>query len=131
VVKIIHVYNDPDGESHIRDVELPVTERSTGGTDISRFAETVPATEMVLREVVHNNDKVEFHHPAARQFVVHLSGEAEIETSDGDVRRIRPGDILFAEDMVGRGHKFKPLGSSPRMTIFVRVPEGWRLPVSH
>jgi uncharacterized cupin superfamily protein len=36
--------------------------------------------------------------------VIVLSGEMEIETSAGDIRRFRPGDILLADDMTGSGH---------------------------
>jgi hypothetical protein len=33
-----------------------------------------------------------------------LSGEAEIETSDGSTRRFRQGDVFLADDTTGSGH---------------------------
>jgi hypothetical protein len=41
---------------------------------------------------------------------VYLSGEGEIEASDGEVRRLLPGMVLLAEDTTGRGHRVKHIG---------------------
>ena len=45
-------------------------------------------------------------HPApARQFVLLLKGELEVEAGDGERRRFNEGSIVFVEDTKGKGHK--------------------------
>ena len=44
------------------------------------------------------------YNPPRRNFFVTLSGELEIEASDGEVRRLGPGTVLLAEDLSGKGH---------------------------
>lgn len=39
-----------------------------------------------------------------RQFVIVLSGELEVEVSDGEKRRFGSGGICLVEDTAGRGH---------------------------
>ena len=48
-----------------------------------------------------------------------LSSAVGIEISDGTVRRIGPGDILIAEDLIGQGHVTREVGSEPCVSIFV------------
>jgi len=46
---------------------------------------------------------------------VYLSGEGEIEASDGEVRRLLPGMVLLAEDTIGRGHRVKLIGDGTEL----------------
>lgn len=60
-------------------------------------------------------------HPAPRrQYVMTLSGQGEIEIGDGTVRRFGPGDVMLAEDVTGRGHITRVVGSQPR--VYVTIP---------
>jgi len=51
--------------------------------------------------------------------VENLTGEVEIQTSDGDIRRFGPGSILLAEDLSGKGHISRGVGSAKRETLFI------------
>lgn len=44
------------------------------------------------------------HNAPQPYVVVVLTGEGEVATSDGDTRRFRPGDMLFCNDLSGKGH---------------------------
>ncbi len=58
-------------------------------------------------------------HPApARQFLALLSGEAEVETTDGEVRRLVPGDLVLLDDTTGKGHRTRNIGDG-YLTFFV------------
>jgi len=48
--------------------------------------------------------EVSWHNPPHRMLVIWLTGEVEFETSDGDIRRLAAGSVVFAEDTTGRGH---------------------------
>ncbi len=44
-------------------------------------------------------------HTAPQPYIVIvLSGEGDVVTSDGQSRRFRPGEMLFCNDLTGKGH---------------------------
>ncbi|MEI9963838.1 MAG: hypothetical protein WDM92_03230 [Caulobacteraceae bacterium] len=67
--------------------------------------------------------KVDWHVAPARQFVLNLTGELEAEVSDGQRRRIGPGELVYLEDVAGKGHVTRLLG--PVTCIFMRVADGF------
>lgn len=112
-MKITRLYTGPDNESHFEDIEIE--EKAVGHLFSS---ELVPAHGVMFRSAptTHNN----MYHPVPRrQFVVTLSGAAEIETGDGTVRRFGPGDVMLAEDLTGRGHITRVVSQEPRHYLFI------------
>jgi hypothetical protein len=62
-------------------------------------------------------------HPApARQFMVLLSGEMEIEASDGHKLNMMPGDILLLEDTWGKGHRSRNTSFEVSHFFVVQIP---------
>jgi hypothetical protein len=59
----------------------------------------------------------------ASMVAVYLSGEGEIEASDGEVRRILPGMVLLAEDTAGRGHRVRAVGDEPVTVVHIVLPD--------
>jgi len=55
--------------------------------------------------------------------VVTLAGEAEVEASDGEVRRIGPGFILLADDLTGKGHITRGAGTADRLSLFIPLAD--------
>jgi hypothetical protein len=51
-----------------------------------------------------------------------LDGEIEIETSLGEKRIFKGGNILLVEDTTGRGHKTRNLQPFKRKSIFITLP---------
>jgi hypothetical protein len=39
-----------------------------------------------------------------------LSGELEVEVSDGEIRRFGPGSVILVEDTSGKGHVSRVVG---------------------
>lgn len=66
---------------------------------------------------------IDWHNAPRRQFVVNLSGEVEIVTSDGDKRRFGPGSILLAEDLSGKGHTSRGIGDQERLSLFIPLAD--------
>lgn len=64
----------------------------------------------------------ELHPAPARQFLALLSGEVEMETTDGTVRRLGPGDLVLLEDTSGRGHVTRNVGGGYATFLVVPVP---------
>jgi hypothetical protein len=111
------IYAGPDGESHFEDVDITLRAQPGG----SEYSDLVPATGVIFRR--SPADQLLDWHPAPRrQFVVTLSGEAEVEASDGEVRRIGPGTIMLAEDTTGKGHITRGWGTAERISLFIPLP---------
>lgn len=117
-MKYTRVYTTPDGESHFEDREFTLA----GGTTGSELSDLVPATGIIFRRSPADQ-YVDWHPAPRKQFVITLSGEAELQTSDGEVRRIGPGSIVLVEDTTGKGHITRAVGGRERLSIFVPLPD--------
>lgn len=114
----LRIYAGPDGESHFEDVEVPL-QPGTASSDLSAL---IPVTGVIFRRS-RADQYVDFHHAPRRQFVITLSGEAEVEASDGEVRRIGPGTVMLAEDTTGKGHITRGVGTAERLSLFVPLAD--------
>lgn len=117
-MKYLRIYAAPDGESHFEDVEVPLAP----GSSSSDLSELIPAQGVIFRRS-SPDQFVDWHHAPRRQFVITLSGEAEVEASDGEVRRIGPGTVLLAEDLTGKGHITRGAGTAERFSLFVPLAD--------
>lgn len=104
MMQYVRVYADSDGESHFADVMVELTSTDYAPPAPAMWLSPRFAAEgvvLVRRAAGWHGD---WHGPPVRQLSVVLAGTPEIETSDGEVRRFRPGDVLLVEDTTGRGH---------------------------
>jgi uncharacterized cupin superfamily protein len=63
----------------------------------------------------------DWHNAPRRQWIITLSGQAEIGLGDGTVQRLGPGDVNMAEDLTGRGHTTRVVGNAPRVTATIHI----------
>ena len=54
--------------------------------------------------------------------MLYLSGQMEVETSDGEVRRFGPGSATLIEDTTGKGHRSRIVGGDEALLGVVRLP---------
>lgn len=113
---ITRIYSDTKGESHFEDFKLPLSEAG----EIGFLSEGIPAKEVVFRKVKPSYD-YDFHNAPQKQFIILLDGEIEIETSLGEKRTFKGGDILLMEDTQGKGHKTRNLQNIERNSIFIKI----------
>jgi hypothetical protein len=113
-MKVTRIYTGADNDSHFEEIDVDL--KLNGDTEAS---ELQPATGILFRRAPahHLND---FHPAPKRQYVITLSGQVEIETSDGTVKRFGPGDVMLADDTTGRGHITRVVGDQPR--VYVMIP---------
>lgn len=64
----------------------------------------------------------DWHPCPARQFLALMSGAVEMETTDGTVRRLGPGDLVLLEDTTGKGHTTRNIGEGYSTFLVVPVP---------
>lgn len=63
-----------------------------------------------------------YHKAPQRQLIFLTSGILELETSEGRRYVCRPGDLIFAEDLEGKGHITRSL-RDVRGFVHVAMPE--------
>jgi hypothetical protein len=108
-MQIVRIYTGADNQTHFQDLEPDAfatlaAKVGDGGIRVNQG----PATSFS-----------DFHTAPRRQYVVIMSGTMEIEIGDGTTRRLIPGDVLVAEDLTGKGHITRGVGTDPRVTLAV------------
>jgi hypothetical protein len=116
-VRVLHLYTGEDGRSHFTDREITATKSALGLT-----SGVFPASGVFVRDTTGGPQAVDFHPAPRRQLVFLLRGSVEYECGDGTSRRLDAGDVLFADDVTGEGHRARVL-ESPRLQVIVTVPE--------
>ena len=103
-MRFTRLYTGSDGKSHIEELSL---ESHPNLTELQATA------GIIFRswEVGGVND---WHTAPRRQYVIHLSGQGEVELEDGSIHRFGPGDVTLAEDLTGKGHITRTVGDQPR-----------------
>ncbi len=114
---ITRIYSDANGDSHFDDSDIPLKEVGSVG----RLSKVLPANGVVFREVEPSYDW-NFHTAPQKQYIVLLDGEIEIETSLGEKRIFKAGEVLFVLDITGKGHKTRNLQRIKRKSIFITLP---------
>jgi hypothetical protein len=98
------LYADSTGASHFEDTEFTFT--------LIDFAP--PAPPISISEIFDSKNMFvisspsgwhgDWHPAPQKQFLFILSGELEVEASDGEMRRFGPGAAILVEDTFGKGH---------------------------
>lgn len=123
-MKILRLFADDAGESHFEDVDIAFEEVDDyfENTPPVLFSAFGSATDYGFERVPPG--WVGDWHPAPQRILaIYLSGEGEIQASDGEVRPIVPGTILLAEDTTGKGHRNRITSSSEVEMVLVMLPE--------
>lgn len=121
VLKYTRLFADKQGESHFEDCEI--------GFESVDFAPPAPpvdiaafgAAEQCFLLRVDPGWQGDWHPAPYRQLHFYLAGEIEAETSDGEIRRIRAGEIALVEDVSGKGHRSRVVGSSEAVIAAVKL----------
>jgi quercetin dioxygenase-like cupin family protein len=104
-MKFPMIHADERGETHFGAQDIADRELAVGPPPN-------PTGQMSDIGVVTNMCVISFRagteapaHNAPQPYVcIILSGEGEVVTSDGEARRFHPGDVLFCNDLTGKGH---------------------------
>lgn len=119
----LRIWASEDGESHLEDVDLPFEESDyLPPAAPMHLTPPSPATGYFVARVPPGW-KADWHPTPGRQLVVYLSGEGEIEASDGTVRRLHPGTILLVDDTTGKGHLSRVTSTEEALVVVVTLPD--------
>jgi quercetin dioxygenase-like cupin family protein len=93
-IMMTRIYTGADGLSHSEQIEMKLTPNGTS-------AMKATGVEFSSRPAAPAGD---WHTGPRRQFVITLSGRAELEVAGGKKVPIGPGNINLIEDTTGKGH---------------------------
>jgi len=104
-VTCLRIYADQTGETHMQEIEFSLLpENVFKDSRPLRLSETLGASGCRFCRVPAGMREVGWHNPPRRKLMIWLTGVVEFETSDGDMRRLAAGSVVFAEDTTGKGH---------------------------
>lgn len=106
-IMITRIYTGPDGQSRAEEVEL----KANGGVS-EMFKAT--GVQFSSRPSAPASD---WHTGPMRQYVITLSGRAELEVGGGKTVAVGPGQINLIEDTTGKGHITRNLEDRIVVTI--------------
>ena len=107
----IRLYSGEDGQSHIEEIDVGTHPELT----------KLHGAKGILFGAMEPGFFSDWHVAPRRQYIITLSGEAEIGLADGKVYRLGAGDVNLAEDLTGQGHTTRVVGHVPRITAIVHL----------
>jgi hypothetical protein len=107
--KVVRVFATPDGGSRVEELTISPNAKPV---DITRM------TASVYRG--SGTTAPDWHTAPRKQFAINMTGELEVELTDGTRRRIG-SDLVYLEDLTGKGHVTRALG--PITNVFLHVPD--------
>ena len=118
-MRIHNLYEDENGESHFRDIEIEWVGERRGGSKLSR---EFPVGSLIFRQVQPSYD-LDWHPAPCRQYIINLDAGVQITASDGESRIIGAGEVVLVEDVSGKGHLSKAVEGKLRHCIFVTAAD--------
>jgi hypothetical protein len=115
---VTRIFTGPDGQTHAEESRMK-TAPSDASTDMSEMVK-VPGVQFRRQAPNYFED---WHTAPRRQYVITLGGRGEIELSDGERIALYPGRILLLEDLGGKGHISRGVGTEDRISILIPLAE--------
>lgn len=127
-VMVTRIYTGADGLAHAEDIELALSSRGASemlkatGAEFSVRPPTPGASPRNTAATAPTDPG--WHTGPARQFVITLSGNSEVEVSGGVHVLAGPGHINLIEDTTGKGHITRNFGPDARIALTIPLAEG-------
>jgi hypothetical protein len=106
-VFMTRLFTGPDNLTHSEEVAIDFP----GGV-----SKLLPITSGELHLASPGN-VIDWHRAPRRQYVITLTGHAELEVAGGKKISVGPGHVDLVEDVNGKGHITKVIGTDDRITL--------------
>jgi hypothetical protein len=117
-IVVTRIFTGPDGKTHAEQIDVKLT--SSGGS--GELSEMAKVSGLQFRRQAPNYFQ-DWHPAPRRQYVITLSGQGEVELEGGKKVPLGPGHILLAEDVTGKGHISRGVGSEDRISLFIPLAD--------
>lgn len=127
-VVVTRIFTGSDGLAHAEDIELKLNSRGVAemmkatGAEFSVRPPTPGANPR--NTAASSAADPGWHTGPARQFVITLSGNSEVEVSGGVHILAGPGHINLIEDTTGKGHITRNFGPEDRIALTIPLADG-------
>jgi hypothetical protein len=111
IMEIIHVYADDNGVSHVNRVKVQGSPKP------------LPVEAVVATSIAQGTE--DWHQAPRKTFTINVVGDIEAEVGDGTKVPIGKGDLVYLEDMTGKGHVTRLL--TPVANLFLQMPDDFDL----
>jgi hypothetical protein len=109
-MQYVRIYAGPDGESHFEEVEVAADlVRVVEGRRVLESGAPMATGAATMMRIGPDWDG-SWHPTPRRWFLITLSSEMEITTSDGETRCFGPGALWLLDDTTGKGHNTRVIG---------------------
>jgi hypothetical protein len=117
---VVSLYTGTDGQTHDRVVSIEL--KPWPGQGSAERSDPTKSSDLQYRRMPSGwaND---WHPSPARQYVITLSGRGEIELVGGKKLNFGPGSVFLTEDLTGKGHVSRTIGSEDWVSIAVRLSQ--------
>jgi quercetin dioxygenase-like cupin family protein len=115
-IKVTRIYTGADGQAHAEEIDVQMTRSTSPGSERS------PAINVASLQFSRSTAGTfsDWHNAPRRQFIVTISGRAEVELLGGQKIPVEPGRVLQVEDLKGKGHITRTLASAD--WVYVIIP---------
>ena len=111
------LYTGTDGLSHIEQVDVKFSPVAGAPATVEQSEPVKTSKSYIVRLAPGFFE--DWHNADARRCVAVISGRAEIEVAGGQKFSAEPGQICIAEDLTGKGHTFRVVGTDDFVALFV------------
>jgi len=103
-MKFPRICTDEQGEAHIGVLDIPEYEARVGPppNPVGQMSETEAVSTFAFFAAPAGTE-VPSHNAPQPYICIVLSGEGEVETSDGTTLRLGPGELIYCDDTSGKG----------------------------
>jgi hypothetical protein len=115
---VTRIFTGPDGQTHAEEINVNLASGASG----AELSEVVKVTGLQFRRTPPNYF-LDWHPAPQRQYVITLSGRGEVELVGGKRIPLDPGHILLAEDVTGKGHISRGVGTEDRISLFIPLAD--------
>jgi quercetin dioxygenase-like cupin family protein len=123
-VSFLRLYTDANDVSHFAVEKMELKARGTEGIDAVMAVNRIGDVQGALFAALRAGSTEDWHVAPRRQFMVCLQGVVELTASDGEKRRVKPGEIVLLEDLTGKGHKTHAVGTEDHVALAIPLPKG-------
>jgi quercetin dioxygenase-like cupin family protein len=120
-VTLIRLYTGEDEMSHFERVNVAFSSIPGAPDTVVQSEPWAAAKTYIVRAAP--GFFLDWHNADVRRYVITISGRAEIELPGGQKFTGDPGEVLLAEDLTGKGHRFRVLGDIDWVALFMDLAE--------
>ena len=117
-IVVTRIFTGPDGQTHAEEIDVKLMPGGGSG----ELSEMAKVEGLQFRRQAPNYFQ-DWHPAPRRQYVITLSGRGEVELAGGKKIPLGPGHILLAEDVTGKGHISRGVGTEDRISLFIPLAD--------